>query len=126
DRRALVLARSRRASQAGAPVRAPHAPRAYRGHRRRSRVRDPGKVVRQRSLAMIDQLRPDGTLRHLISLQGLDRSVLERLLERSEAYLRELHERPIRSTELKGITVANLFGEPSTRTRVSFELAARR
>jgi aspartate carbamoyltransferase catalytic subunit len=75
---------------------------------------------------MIEQLRADGTLRHLITLQDLDRALLERLLERSAAYVRDLQDRPVRSTELKGVTVANLFGEPSTRTRVSFELAARR
>ena len=75
---------------------------------------------------MIEQLRPDGTLRHLITLDNLDRAVLERLLERAQFYVRSLDDRPVHSTALAGITVANLFGEPSTRTRASFELAAHR
>jgi len=40
--------------------------------------------------------------------------------------VRPLGERPPRSRVLEGATVANLFTEPSTRTRVSFELAAER
>lgn len=75
---------------------------------------------------MAEQLRPDGSLRHLITLEGLDRALLERLIERARSHVRSLSERPFRSEALKGITVANLFGEPSTRTRASFELAARR
>jgi len=72
------------------------------------------------------QLRQDGSLRHLITLEGLDRTLLERLLDRAQTYVRTLDERPINAQLLRGITVANLFGEPSTRTRASFELAARR
>ncbi len=75
---------------------------------------------------MKEQLRQDGTLRHLITLQSLDRVRLERLLERAQSFVRPLDERPLKADTLEGITVANLFGEPSTRTRASFELAARR
>ena len=75
---------------------------------------------------MTEQLRPDGSLRHLLTLETLARSQIERLLERSQAFVRPLGERPPRSDLLSGMTVANLFTEPSTRTRVSFELAARR
>ncbi len=75
---------------------------------------------------MSQQLRQDGSLRHLITLEGLDRTLLERLLDRAQTYVRTLDERPINAQLLRGITVANLFGEPSTRTRASFELAARR
>jgi aspartate carbamoyltransferase catalytic subunit len=73
-----------------------------------------------------DQLRPDGTLRHLITLEGLSRECMERLLERSQSFVRPLGARPPVSHALAGRTVANLFTEPSTRTRVSFELAAKR
>jgi aspartate carbamoyltransferase catalytic subunit len=72
------------------------------------------------------QLRPDGHLRHLLTLAGLDRSILTRLLEASQSYVRPLGEPPPASRDLAGVTVANLFTEPSTRTRVSFELAAKR
>jgi len=75
---------------------------------------------------MTEQLRPDGTLRHLLTLETLTRAQIEHLLERSQSFVRPLGEPPPRSTALSGMTVANLFTEPSTRTRVSFELAARR
>ncbi len=76
--------------------------------------------------AITPQLRENGHLRHLLTLAGLDRAVLDHLLERSQSYVRALGEAPPASQDLAGITVANLFTEPSTRTRVSFELAAKR
>ena len=75
---------------------------------------------------MSEQLRHDGSLRHLITLEGLPKSLLERLLERAQSFVRPLGARPAMSQLLAGNTVANLFTEPSTRTRVSFELAAKR
>jgi aspartate carbamoyltransferase catalytic subunit len=75
---------------------------------------------------MTEQLRSDGSLRHLLTLETLTRAQIEHLLERSQSFVRPLGEPPPRSTALSGMTVANLFTEPSTRTRVSFELAARR
>jgi aspartate carbamoyltransferase catalytic subunit len=75
---------------------------------------------------VIEQLRADGTLRHLITLDGLPLEHLERLLERAQGFVRPLGTRPPISQSLAGRTVANLFTEPSTRTRVSFELAAKR
>lgn len=74
----------------------------------------------------VEQLRADGSLRHLLTLDGLPRAMLERLLERARHYARPLGARAARSNTLDGVTVATLFTEPSTRTRVSFELAARR
>ncbi|HEY6452297.1 MAG TPA: aspartate carbamoyltransferase catalytic subunit [Steroidobacteraceae bacterium] len=76
--------------------------------------------------AMIEQRRPDGSLRHLITLEGLGRPQIEALLERAQRYVCAVGERPPSSARLKGVTIANLFTEPSTRTRVSFELAGRR
>ena len=75
---------------------------------------------------MSEQLRPDGSLRHLLTLESLPRPLLERLLERAQGLVRPLGARPAMSQALAGSTVANLFTEPSTRTRVSFELAAKR
>jgi aspartate carbamoyltransferase catalytic subunit len=75
---------------------------------------------------MTSQLHPDGTLRHLLTLDGLDRRLVEYLIERAQGFLRSPGGAPARSSALAGITVANLFSEPSTRTRASFELAARR
>src|SRR5579871_3564143 len=78
---------------------------------------------------MIDtagQRRPDGTLRHLLTLEDLPRTEIERLLQAAQRYVRPLGEPPPTSNALQGVTVALLFTEPSTRTRVSFELAAKR
>jgi aspartate carbamoyltransferase catalytic subunit len=68
----------------------------------------------------LPQLDAGGRLRHLVTLDGLPRRTLEALLDSAEAFARA----PVRTDALAGITVANLFGEPSTRTRASFELAA--
>ena len=73
-----------------------------------------------------DQHRADGSLRHLLTLEPLRRQDIERLLDRAQTYVRPLGARPPTSNALAGVTVANLFTEPSTRTRVSFELAAKR
>src|SRR6516164_4454566 len=75
---------------------------------------------------MTEQLRADGSLRHLLTLETLSRTRIEALLERAQSFVRPLGDRPPGSRLLEGATVANLFTEPSTRTRVSFELAAKR
>jgi aspartate carbamoyltransferase catalytic subunit len=67
-----------------------------------------------------------GKLRHLITLDGLSKAELTALLDLAQFYVRTPGELPARDQTLHGHTVANLFFEPSTRTRVSFELAARR
>ncbi|MGI9309896.1 MAG: aspartate carbamoyltransferase catalytic subunit [Gammaproteobacteria bacterium] len=73
-----------------------------------------------------EQLTPAGKLRHLLRLQGLSREFIVDLLDRAEDYQRRKGGRPARDNALLGRTVANLFFEPSTRTRASFELAAKR
>jgi aspartate carbamoyltransferase catalytic subunit len=73
-----------------------------------------------------EQLRADGSLRHLLTLETLSRQQIEKLLERAQGYVRPLGQLRPASSTLAGITVANLFTEPSTRTRVSFELAGKR
>jgi aspartate carbamoyltransferase catalytic subunit len=75
---------------------------------------------------MTEQRRADGSLRHLLTLEGLSRAEVESLLERAQHHVRRLGEPAPRSHALAGVTVANMFTEPSTRTRVSFELAAKR
>jgi aspartate carbamoyltransferase catalytic subunit len=67
-----------------------------------------------------------GRLRHLLTLEGLSRDELAHLLDLAQFYVRVPGELPARDQGLWGRTVANLFFEPSTRTRVSFELAAKR
>jgi aspartate carbamoyltransferase catalytic subunit len=65
-------------------------------------------------------------LRHLLTLRDLDADTIVALLDKAESYLRPAGELPARDAVLEGRTVANLFFEPSTRTRASFELAAKR
>jgi aspartate carbamoyltransferase catalytic subunit len=75
----------------------------------------------------VSQFRPDGSLRHLITLEGIPAPVIHALLDRAQGFVRTLgKQRPASNQALRGVTVANLFTEPSTRTRVSFELAAKR
>ena len=70
------------------------------------------------------QFNADGGIRHLLTLKGLDRSLLIELLDHAQRYVTEPGEATIRNRSLVGRTVANLFFEPSTRTRASFDLAA--
>jgi aspartate carbamoyltransferase catalytic subunit len=69
---------------------------------------------------------PGGRLRHLLTLEGLSADELKGLLDFAQFYVRHAGDIAARDGSLAGRTVANLFFEPSTRTRVSFELAARR
>jgi aspartate carbamoyltransferase catalytic subunit len=72
------------------------------------------------------QLSSDGHLRHLITLEGLGRDRIGGLLDRAARLRDEFRAGAHALTLLQGRTVVNLFFEASTRTRSSFELAARR
>jgi aspartate carbamoyltransferase catalytic subunit len=62
----------------------------------------------------------------LLSISDLTRDDIYRILDTAEA-MREVGERPIKKVPtLRGKTVVNLFYEPSTRTRTSFEIAEKR
>jgi aspartate carbamoyltransferase catalytic subunit len=64
--------------------------------------------------------------RHLVSVSDLDRKAMLGVFHLADAF-KEVAERPIpRVPALRGKTVATLFFEASTRTRLSFETAARR
>jgi aspartate carbamoyltransferase catalytic subunit len=75
---------------------------------------------------VVQQLDAHGRLRHLLTLDGLPRERIEALLDRAEA-LRSASRNGTQPLDLlAGRTVINLFFEPSTRTRTSFDLAAKR
>jgi aspartate carbamoyltransferase catalytic subunit len=66
------------------------------------------------------------THRHLLGLEGLSKEEVLFLLDTAESF-REISGREIKKVPaLRGKTVVNLFYEPSTRTRISFEIAAKR
>jgi aspartate carbamoyltransferase catalytic subunit len=65
-------------------------------------------------------------MKHLLSIEDLDRGGIEELLDQSEAFV-DVLARDIRKVPaLRGRTVVSLFYEDSTRTRLSFETAAKR
>ncbi|MBX3662318.1 MAG: aspartate carbamoyltransferase catalytic subunit [Burkholderiales bacterium] len=72
------------------------------------------------------QLNKNGELHHLLSLEGLPAGVLRQILDTAESFVgvtqREVKKVPL----LRGKAVFNLFFEPSTRTRTTFEIAAKR
>ena len=74
----------------------------------------------------VQQINDKGQLRHLLSLADLGREQIQMIIDRAETYLTPVGTPPPRDDILRGQTVANLFFEASTRTRASFELAAKR
>jgi aspartate carbamoyltransferase catalytic subunit len=69
---------------------------------------------------------PGPARRDLLALETLPKADLVRLLEGAAAFQRVLATPSRKKSVLAGTAVANVFFEPSTRTRVSFEWAARR
>ena len=64
--------------------------------------------------------------RHILGIEGWTREDIVKVLDLAETFL-EVSDRPIKKVPtLRGRTVINLFLEPSTRTRTSFEIAAKR
>ena len=72
------------------------------------------------------QLNRNGELQHLLSLEGLPAAILHQILDTAQSFFgvnqREMKKVPL----LRGKAVFNLFFEPSTRTRTTFEIAAKR
>ncbi|MCC6201426.1 MAG: aspartate carbamoyltransferase catalytic subunit [Gammaproteobacteria bacterium] len=72
------------------------------------------------------QLDPQGRLRHFLSIEGLPQALLTEILDNAERFV-GVGDRAVKKVPLlRGKTVINLFFEPSTRTRTTFELAAKR
>ena len=72
------------------------------------------------------QLNKNGELHHLLSIEGLPGEILRQILDTAESFVgvtrREVKKVPL----LRGKAIFNLFFEPSTRTRTTFEIAAKR
>ena len=71
------------------------------------------------------QLNQQGNLKHFLTIEGLSKQSLTQILDTAQSFLDDnnnLINRPL----LEGLTVMNLFFENSTRTRTTFEAAAKR
>jgi aspartate carbamoyltransferase catalytic subunit len=72
------------------------------------------------------QLNKNGELIHLLSIEGLPRAVLTQILDTAGTFL-SVNDREVKKVPLlRGKSVFNLFFENSTRTRTTFEIAAKR
>lgn len=72
------------------------------------------------------QLDNRGCLKHFLTTEGINRSLLFEILDYAESFV-NVGERAVKKLPLlRGKTIAHLFFEPSTRTRTTFELAAKR
>ena len=72
------------------------------------------------------QLNRHGELTHLITTEGLPRAILTHILDTAQTFV-PLADRDVKKVPLlRGKSVFNLFFENSTRTRTTFEIAAKR
>ncbi len=72
------------------------------------------------------QLDSHGRLKHFLAIEGLSPQLLTQILDNAERFA-PVGDRAVKKVPLlRGKTVANLFFEPSTRTRTTFDLAAKR
>ena len=68
----------------------------------------------------------DGQLRHFLTIEGLKRPILTDILDTAENFATVGSQNVKKVPLLRGKTIVNLFFEASTRTRTTFELAAKR
>jgi len=72
------------------------------------------------------QVGPGGKLRHLLSTEGLSAEMIRRILDTADQFV-SVSERDVKKVPLlRGRSVFNVFFEGSTRTRTTFEIAAKR
>ncbi len=72
------------------------------------------------------QLDAQGRLRHFLTIDGLSRELLTEILDKAESFAGVTEQTVKKVPLLRGKVIANLFFESSTRTRTTFELAAKR
>jgi aspartate carbamoyltransferase catalytic subunit len=76
-----------------------------------------------RSTAQLDER---GRMRHFLTIEGLPRGLLTEILDTAESFAGVKDQAVKKVPLLRGKTIVNLFFEASTRTRTTFELAAKR
>ncbi len=72
------------------------------------------------------QLDENGRLKHFLTIEGLNRQLLIDILDTAESFASVTEQNIKKVPLLRGKTIVNLFFEASTRTRTTFELAAKR
>ena len=72
------------------------------------------------------QLNKNGELHHLLSIEGLPADILRQILDTAESFVGVTQRAVTKVPLLRGQAIFNLFFEPSTRTRTTFEIAAKR
>ncbi len=72
------------------------------------------------------QLTDNGQLRHFLTIEGLPSSILCEILDTADSFISMEQQSVKKVPLLRGKTIVNLFFEPSTRTRTTFEIAAKR
>lgn len=72
------------------------------------------------------QIDAQGRLRHFLTIEGLTRQLLVDILDTAESFSGVTEQTVKKVPLLRGKTIVNLFFEASTRTRTTFELAAKR
>ncbi|MEN8260978.1 MAG: aspartate carbamoyltransferase catalytic subunit [Pseudomonadota bacterium] len=72
------------------------------------------------------QLASNGHLRHFLTIEGLSRDLLTEIMDTAESFAGVTEQQVKKVPLLRGKTIVNLFFENSTRTRTTFELAAKR
>lgn len=77
-------------------------------------------------VAIDPQLSSQSRLRHFLTVEGLSREWLIKIMDTAESFSSIAHQKVKKVPLLRGKTVVNLFFETSTRTRTTFELAAKR
>ena len=72
------------------------------------------------------QLNSDGKLKHFLSIEGLSCQLLTEILDTAQSFITQPEQQIKKVPLLRGKSIVNLFFENSTRTRTTFELAAKR
>ncbi len=73
----------------------------------------------------MEQIDKNGNLKHLLTLEGLSQTYLNKLMSLTDKFI-DKNNRLRHTDDLKDKTVVNVFFEASTRTRTTFEIAAKR
>jgi len=72
------------------------------------------------------QLNEEGKLKHLLTIEGLPPDILMQILDTARSFISVTEQEVKKVPLLRGKAIFNLFFEPSTRTRTTFEIAAKR